>query len=108
MADAKLSGKTPVAIVETFAAGSPYRTIVENLSRHKRASVNTDLMIQGRCPSGIYIGGDGNYKLFVMDIDGDVVPYLQIAGGVVHPIQAKQIMKDVRYTTDAPNVLVIY
>lgn len=60
---------------------------------------------------GVYIGGTGNYDLFVQETgaeDGDVTPYFQIAGGIVHPISCCRIINNDRYTTDAPNIVVLY
>lgn len=60
---------------------------------------------------GLYIGGTGNYDLFVQENgaeDGVVTPYFQIAGGVVHPITAIRILKNDRYSTDAVNIVVLY
>lgn len=109
MADARLSGRDFVAIVETFSSSGAYRRMVENLPSQKQASANASLNKHGCLPSGIYIGGTGNYKLFVEDVDGDVTPYLDIAGGIIHPISAASIRKDNHtYTTDAPNVIVLY
>ena len=47
----------------------------------------------GSC--GIYIGESGNFNLFVIksgDNDGTITPYIGIAGGVIHPISARQIV----------------
>lgn len=109
MAEARFSGKTPVAIVETFPEGTPYRDMVESLPSESRANVNTSLVHQGMVPSGVFIGGTDNYKLFVEDENGTVIPFLNIAGGIIHPISCAKIRKhSAKYTTDAPNVVVLY
>lgn len=108
MAEQRYSGKTPVAITDSFS--NPYDGIVGNLPTQYRRVFN-ELLPPGAC--GIYIGGSGNYKLFVEPEGVDegnyiVVPYLQIAGSIIHPMSVQRIMQDDRYTTDAPNIIVLY
>ena len=55
---------------------------------------------------GIYVGGTGN--VFVMDFNGNVIPFISLAAGIVHPICPSRIMNDDSMRTTATLILVAY
>jgi len=96
------------AVVITDSGNSQSREdLFALLPRENRRTFNQLLPAGAR---GILIGGTGNYDLFIeheME-PGRVIPYYQIAGGVIHPICPGTIVNNIRYTTDAPNITVVY
>lgn len=106
MATRTQSFHSVVAITDSFAA--PYSTTVARLPADKRRTFNSALPDANNV-KGIYIGGTGNYKVFAELLDsGDVIPFLDLPGGVFHRMVVTRILQDSRYTTDAPNILVYY
>jgi hypothetical protein len=109
MADRTRSGTFSVVITNS-GSDDNVTTHFERLPANRRRNFN-QLLPSPTEMRGIYIGGSGNYKLYVQETgaqDGEVTPYLQIAGGIVHPISCCRIIRDDRYTTDAPNIVVLY
>ena len=69
----------------------------------------------------VYIGGNSNYNLYVEgagDPDNAIIPFLEIAGGIWHPICPRKIIHvpnwvdpvtgrtTRRYETTAPNIII--
>ena len=78
------------------------------LPANRRRGWNTDL--PGH-PRGLFIGGDSTYRLFVQEVGGntgEIMPYIDIAGGIVHPIKARRIIHTATHETDAPNIVILY
>ena len=107
-----MSGRTDPAthsfVIVDSGSTANHRALFDRLPQHCKRNFNETLDEGAR---GIFIGGSGNYDLFIEPAyaePGQVVPYFQIAGGVVHPICARKILRDKRYTTDAPNIVVEY
>lgn len=109
-----LTARDALPVVESFAAGTPYRTMVEALPSAAQVHFNVQYPNSGaKYPWGIYIGGTGTYKLFVElgggQADGrSAIPFLDVPGGTILHICTRKILKDDRYTTDAPNILVLF
>lgn len=99
-----------VAIEDSFARGG-----VQGLPSRRLS--NWNLVLPGcsggnqNPPRGIYIGEDGAFNLYVEELgaaSGEITPYLNIVGGILHSIRPRMIVNTGRYTTTARNILVIY
>lgn len=109
MADRARSATNSVVITGSCDAASR-EDLFARMPTARRRGFN-ELLPDPIAMRGIYIGGTGNYDLFIQESgenDGDVTPYFQIVGGVVHPISACRIIKNDRYSTDAPNIVILY
>jgi hypothetical protein len=106
MGDKSIPSSAGIVIADSF--GAPYLSIAQGFPAAYRRNFNDQLPAGAR---GLYIGGNANYKIFV-ELDGMpsgvIIPYLQLAGGIIHPICPRIIYQDTRYTTDAPNIIVQY
>jgi len=97
-----------VAIRETFKNGGNLE-FLNGMSSHRIINFNEDLPPQ---PRGIFIGGVSGttYRVYFENTTGDIVPYCNMAPGVVHPVFPfrRIIHQSGVYETDAVNMLVLY
>jgi hypothetical protein len=96
---------TVVPIVDSFTG--PYLTMTQNLPAAETRTFNS-LLPKGA--KGIYIGAAGTYDLFVEfeGTTGIVFPVLGMLGQRYYEMNVTRLHSSSRYTTDAPNILVLY
>ena len=91
-----------VVITDTFNA-----TTIAGVAANKQAGFNEELPPS---PRGIYIGGDNGqtYDVYIEESDGSIVPHLQMAPGIVHPVYPRRIIDRSARRTTAINLLIKY
>lgn len=90
-----------VIITDTWSNPALYGRV----NSAKRYTTNQTLPPNSR---GVFIGASGYYNLFVEGTDGSITPFMDIAGGVVHPICPISIVDTDTYNTTATNLIVLY
>ena len=115
------NGPAPFSVGIVSSFDRDYQVMWDSMPDSRKRNWNQELPVGARA---IFIGGSGNYNLFVQEVgvtqqSGEITPYIQIAGGVVHPISPYKIINeivinrpsphsDVRFENDAPNIIVLY